>query len=340
MRIFDSSFKINAVPHKNPIIESIFNIKTEAEFNRAALSVFKYQYEQVEIYRNFCDALKRSAPKHYSEIPFLPISFFKSHQLIAKEIASRHQTVFKSSGTTLGTRSQHYVASLEVYEKSFLKAFSEQISDPKESIVMALLPNYVQQGDSSLVYMVDYLINASHHELSGFYLSDPDALIQAIGKAKKENKNIVLFGVSYALLDFAEKEVDLSGVKIIETGGMKGRRKEMIKEELHQILTAGLNVPNIYSEYGMTELLSQAYTDGSEYFRTPNWMKVLVRDINDPLHILPDGKTGGVNIIDLANFYSCSFIATDDLGVKEENKFKILGRFDQSDMRGCNLLVN
>lgn len=326
--------------HKDPIIESLFNIKTEADFNRAALSVFDYQFNQVEIYRNFCNALGRTEPKHYSEIPFLPISFFKTHQIIAEEKKAAHQAVFQSSGTTIGTRSKHYVASLEVYERSFLETFREQISDPKDSIVMALLPNYIDQGDSSLVYMVDYLVKASQHDLSGFYLSDPEALILAIDKAKKEEKDIVLFGVSYALLDFAERKIDLSGVKIIETGGMKGRRKEMIKEELHELLKAGLNVSNVYSEYGMTELLSQGYTDGSEYFKTPNWMKILVRDINDPLCILPDTKTGGVNIIDLANIYSCSFIATDDLGVKEANKFKILGRFDQSDMRGCNLLVN
>jgi len=328
------------VPHKNQIIESIFNIKTDADFNRTALAVFQYQYEQVSIYRNFCDALGRPEPKHFSEIPFLPISFFKTHEIVAKEVGANKKTIFKSSGTTIGTRSQHFVASTDLYERSFLKTFTEQISDPKDTIIMALLPNYIEQGESSLVYMVDYLIKVSQHNLSGFYLSDPDALIQSIALAKTEDKNIILFGVSYALLDFAERRVDLSGVKIIETGGMKGRRKEMIKEELHQILTNGLNVRNVFSEYGMTELLSQAYTDGGEYFKTPQWMKILVRDINDPLHLLKDGRTGGVNIIDLANFYSCSFIATDDLGVNEANKFKILGRFDQSDMRGCNLLVN
>jgi len=326
------------VLHQKTIINSIFDITTEADFNRAALSVFKYQYQHVKVYGDFCDALGRTNPKDYTEIPFLPISFFKTHTVLSKEIDS--QVVFKSSGTTLGTRSQHYVASIKLYERSFLKTFSEQIADPKQSIIMALLPNYVDQGDSSLVYMVDHLIKESQHHLSGFYLSDPEALIQAIKSAKIESKAIILFGVSYALLDFAERKVDLSGIKIIETGGMKGKRKEMIKEELHQILINGLNVSEVYSEYGMTELLSQAYTDGSEYFKTPSWMKVMVRDINDPLHILSDGRTGGVNIIDLANIYSCAFIATDDLGVKSENKFKILGRFDQSDMRGCNLLVN
>jgi hypothetical protein len=328
------------VLHQNSIIDSIFNIRTEADFNRVALRVFQYQYQKVDIYRDFCDALGRTVPKQYTEIPFLPISFFKTHKILSKEITLENQLIFKSSGTTIGTRSHHYVASPTLYERSFLDTFSKQIAAPKESIIMALLPNYVDQGDSSLVYMVDQLIQKSDHPLSGFYLSDPESLISAIKNAKVEGKPIILFGVSYALLDFAEKKVDLSGVKIIETGGMKGRRKEMIKEELHQILIEGLNVKEIYSEYGMTELLSQAYTDGSEYFKMPQWMKTLVRDVNDPFHLLTDGRTGGVNIIDLANYYSCSFIATDDLGVKDVNKFKILGRFDQSDMRGCNLLVN
>lgn len=324
----------------NPTINSIFDINSEADFNRAALNVFEYQYTNLPIYRSFCDALGRTQPKHYTEIPFLPISFFKTHKILSEKFFGEDLLLFKSSGTTIGRRSQHFVAFPEIYERSFLHTFKEQMSDPKDSIVMALLPNYVQQGESSLVYMVDQLIKESNHPLSGFYLSDPDSLIQAIAKAKQEEKQIILFGVSYALLDFAEKKVDLSGAKILETGGMKGRRKEMIKEELHQILKEGLNVSEIYSEYGMTELLSQAYTDGSEYFKMPQWMRILIRDVNDPFHLLPDGRTGGVNIIDLANYYSCSFIATDDLGVKDVNKFKILGRFDQSDMRGCNLLVN
>lgn len=326
--------------NKQPVFNSIFNIKTESDFNRVALDVFQYQYQHTKTYRDFCNALNKTQPKHYTEIPFLPISFFKTHTVLSEEMNIEHSIVFKSSGTTLGTRSQHYVASKEVYEHSFLTNFSKQITDPKDSIILALLPNYVQQGDSSLVYMVDYLIQASQHHLSGFYLSDYSAFISTIEKAKTENKTIILFGVSYALLDIAEKKIDLSGVKIIETGGMKGRRKEMIKEELHHVLKNGLNVSKIYSEYGMTELLSQAYTDGSEYFSSPQWMKILIRDVNDPLHLLQEGKTGGVNVIDLANYYSCSFIATDDLGVVNKNNFKILGRFDQSDIRGCNLLIN
>jgi phenylacetate-coenzyme A ligase PaaK-like adenylate-forming protein len=328
------------VSYLNPIVNSLLEINLKSDFNKKALAVYNYQYEHVSVYRNFCDALGRQKPKHYKEIPFLPISFFKTHKILSDEIKAEDTLLFKSSGTTQSIKSHHYIASEELYTASFMNTFREQIANPREAIVLALLPNYIEQGESSLVYMVDYLVKESKHPLSGFYLSELDSLIQAIQKAKKENREIVLFGVSYALLDLAEKGADLSGVTIIETGGMKGRRKEMIKEELHQILCKGLNVPNIYSEYGMTELLSQGYTDGTEYFKSPKWMKVIIRDVNDPLHIQKEGKTGGVNIIDLANFYSCSFIATDDLGVQEGNMFKILGRFDVSDIRGCNLLLN
>ena len=328
------------MPHKNPIIDTLFEIDSETDFNRIALAVFHYQYKHVSVYRDFCNALGRKTPTHYKEIPFLPISFFKTHKVLSDEFSADQLLNFKSSGTTQSIRSNHFIALPDLYVNSFMDTFTKQIVDPKDAIVMALLPNYIEQGESSLVYMVDYLVKASNHALSGFYLSELDSLIAAIQKAKQTNNKIILFGVSYALLDLAEKGIDLSNVIIIETGGMKGRRKEMIKEELHQILCDGLNVNHIYSEYGMTELLSQGYTDGTEYFTSPKWMKLMIRDVNDPLSYRPDGKTGGVNVIDLANLFSCSFIATDDLGVREENRFKILGRFDQSDIRGCNLLVN
>lgn len=328
------------MPHENPIIKSLFEIDSESDFNRIALEVFHYQYKHVSVYRDFCNALGRETPTHYKEIPFLPISFFKTHSVLSDEFSAEQLLNFKSSGTTQSIRSNHFLALPDLYVNSFMDTFTKQIVDPKDAIVMALLPNYIEQGESSLVYMVDHLVKVSNHALSGFYLSEMDSLIKAIHKAKQTNKKIILFGVSYALLDLAEKGIDLSNVVIIETGGMKGRRKEMIKEELHQILCEGLNVEHIYSEYGMTELLSQGYTDGTEYFTAPQWMKVIIRDVNDPLSLRPDGKTGGVNVIDLANLFSCSFIATDDLGVREGNRFKILGRFDQSDIRGCNLLVN
>lgn len=318
----------------------LFNIETEEDFNKQALLVFNYQYKHNVVYRDFCKAIGKLPPKHYTEIPFLPISFFKSHRLLSDEIKETDLLTFKSSGTTLGTRSKHVVAQPVVYEYSFYKTFLNQLGNPEEAIILALLPNYLEQGDSSLIYMVDFLIKATKHPLSGFYLDDVAHLVHTIEEAKKEDKTVILFGVSYALLDFAQEKVDLSGVKIIETGGMKGRRKEMIKEELHATLRKGLNVEHIYSEYGMTELLSQAYTDGTEYFKTPNWMKILIRDVNDPLTYIEENRTGGVNVIDLANYYSCSFIATDDLGSIHNHRFKILGRFDQSDIRGCNLLVN
>lgn len=333
-------YKIPAVIKTNQLIDSIFNISTEEDFNKAALQVFNYQYKHTSIYHNFCNAIQRTSPQHYSEIPFLPISFFKSHSIVSNEYERNTPLVFKSSGTTNTNRSQHLIASPELYERSFEATFRQQITPPEKAIILALLPNYLEQGNSSLVYMVNHLIKASNHPLSGFYLNNPTYLVQTLQKAKKESKTIVLFGVSYALLDFAEKGTDLSGIKIMETGGMKGRRKEMIREELHQILCKGLNVDRIYSEYGMTELLSQAYTQGKEEFTPPKWMKILIRDVNDPLSFIKNGKTGGVNVIDLANLYSCSFIATDDLGVKNNEQFQILGRFDQSDIRGCNLLVS
>lgn len=326
--------------NKSNLTKSLFEIESEKDFNEIALAVYQYQYEHVSVYRDFCNALGRKAPTYYKEIPFLPISFFKTHKILSDEITEENLLIFKSSGTTQSIRSHHYIADPKIYIDSFLETFTNQIANPKDAIILALLPNYVEQGESSLVYMVDHLVKESEHSLSGFYLTELDLLVATIEKAKREDKKIILFGVSYALLDLGEKGADLSGVIILETGGMKGRRKEMIKEELHQILCDGLNVPHIYSEYGMTELLSQGYTDGTEYFTSPKWMKVIMRDVNDPLHIRPEGKTGGVNVIDLANFYSCSFIATDDLGVQEGNRFKILGRFDVSDIRGCNLLVN
>ncbi len=324
----------------NPIIDSIFSISTEEDFNQTALKVFHYQYQNVSVYHSFCDAIGCSSPQHYTEIPFLPISFFKSHLVQSNEFKNKGHLLFKSSGTTHAKRSRHAIPFPEIYKRSFETTFKKQIAHPEESIILALLPNYIEQGNSSLVYMVDALINASEDALSGFYLNNPQEIIPIIKASKRKGKTVVLFGVSYALLDLAEKKTDFSRVKIIETGGMKGRRKEIIREELHQILCAGFNVEKIYSEYGMTELLSQAYTKGNSFFYPPPWMKALIRDVNDPLSYKSEGRTGGLNIIDLANFYSCSFIATDDLGMKKGNQFKVLGRFDQSDIRGCNLLVS
>lgn len=322
----------------NDLIERIFTIKTEEDFNRCALEMYDYQRNNVPVYQSYLSHINRSEPKHYTEIPHIPISFFKSHDIIA--LNKKEQIRFLSSGTTGMERSKHPVADVSLYERSFLPTYEHFVGPLNEQIVFALLPNYVEQGNSSLIYMVEKLIAASKNELSGFYLTDFSALEQAISLGKKAGKKCVLFGVSYALLDFAELNPDLQGVTIIETGGMKGRRQEMTKEELHAALCNGFNVSSIASEYGMCELLSQAYSDEEGCFSLPPWMRFSLREVNDPFANVASGKTGGVNIIDLANIYSCAFIETQDLGRSSDGKLKLMGRFDQSDLRGCNLLVS
>lgn len=320
---------------------SVFKNHSETEFNQLCLEVFRYQYENIEIYNEFANHLRKQPDHihHFSEIPFLPIEFFKSHQLIdAKE---NEELVFKSSGTTGMNRSQHLLADLKLYEESFINGFEQFYGSPKDFVILALLPSYLENGDSSLVYMADKLIQLSRQKESGFYLNNYDELIQQLHQLKGSSKKVILLGVSYALLDIAEKtKISFPELIIMETGGMKGRRKEMIREELHEHLRAGFGVDKIHSEYGMTELLSQAYSKGEGIFETPPWMKIMIRDVNDPLSWMPEGKSGAVNIIDLANFHSISFIATQDLGKKTgKNQFEVLGRFDQSDVRGCNLLI-
>lgn len=318
------------------LIEQIFNISSEASFNQCALEIFKFQYASNSIYRDFANGIDKSNPKHFTEIPFLPISFFKTHRVVSSEF--KEQAIFKSSGTG-GDRSSHYVKDISIYEQSFHKAYHTLISNPKDQVIIALLPNYVEQGESSLVYMVDQLIKATNNPLSGFLLNEPNLISQRYKAALEQNKQVVIFGVSYALLDLAEQKIDLSKALIIETGGMKGRRKELTKQELHHEIIKGTKVNFVSSEYGMTELLSQGYSNDNQIFNTPSWMKILIRDINDPLSLIREGKTGGINVIDLANIYSCSFIATQDLGKSLGSQFEIMGRFDNSDIRGCNLLV-
>ena len=313
----------------------IFSV-TDSNFEEIALEVFEFQYRNNPIYKRFVDYLGKTKPTSIFEIPFLPISFFKTHEIrcFQKNIAIH----FKSSGTG-GNRSNHYVEDLEMYSRSFEPTYRNQIGNPEEQVIIALLPNYIEQGESSLVYMVHALIQQSNNSLSGFYLNDLDKLNAAYKTALQSGKKVIVFGVSYALLDLAEQKIDLSQATIIETGGMKGRRKELTKEELHKELIDGLNVTYIASEYGMSELLSQAYSDKNGVFTTPPWMKILIRDVNDALSFEAERKTGGINVIDLANLYSCSFIATQDLGKVFGNSFQLLGRFDNSDIRGCNLLV-
>lgn len=320
----------------NQLTEDIFNIDSSATFEAIAMEVFRFQKEHCKVYRDYLQQLNRPEPTSIEEIPFLPISFFKSHEVVSN--LQEAQVIFKSSGTG-GERSKHYITDTSLYERSFNAIYETQIGPPEEQVILALLPNYIEQGESSLVYMVDHLIQRTQSELSGFYLDNLNDLIRQYQIALQSNKKVIIFGVSYALLDLAELNPDLSEAVIIETGGMKGRRKEMTKAELHEALKKGFNCEFISSEYGMTELLSQSYSNAEGKFDQPNWMKIMIRDVNDPFSFVREGKTGGINIIDLANLNSCSFIATQDLGRMINNQFEIVGRFDNSDLRGCNLLV-
>lgn len=320
----------------NALEDRIFTCSNDSDFKSLALEVFSYQREHCLPYRDYINYLNWPEPKELDQIPFLPISFFKSHAICDQQHSAMLE--FKSSGTG-GDRSTHYVAKPAMYERSFNPIYREYIGHPEEQVILALLPNYIEQGASSLVYMVDHLIKATHNELSAFLLSDPEKLIEHYTKGIASGKQVVIFGVSYALLDLAELRPNLRQAIIIETGGMKGRRKELTKAELHSFLKEGFNHPQIASEYGMTELLSQSYSKKDGSFDTCPWMKILIRETNDPFSYVEDGKTGGINVIDLANLYSCSFIATQDLGKKTGNSFEIMGRFDHSDLRGCNLLV-
>lgn len=315
----------------------IFNISNDIEFNKIALDIFNFQVKTIPIYKEYVQLLNKPAPKHYLEIPFLPISFFKSHKVCKEGL--KPEVIFKSSGTSGQTRSQHFVEDTQLYKDSFFNTYMSLIGNPENQVILALLPNYIEQGESSLVFMVDHLVAATNNQLSSFVLNNPLEIELRYQQAIESGKEVVIFGVSYALLDLAEQNINLSKARIIETGGMKGRRKEMTKDELHQELKRGLSVSYISSEYGMTELLSQGYSSENGLFETPSWMKVLIREVNDPFHYLDEGKTGGINVIDLANINSCSFIATQDLGRIVGAEFEIMGRFDNSDIRGCNLLV-
>ena len=306
-----------------------------------ALKVFRFQYENNLVYKEFCNLLNVEVAKVKSleQIPFLPIQFFKSHQVVSNTNAI--EETFTSSGTTGMITSKHLVTDASIYEESYQKGFSQFYGDIENYVVLALLPSYLEREGSSLIYMVEDLIQLSKHPESGFYLHNHDELIKNLIKLDQSGQNVILIGVTFALLDLIEKQsFQLQNTIIMETGGMKGKRKEMIREELHEQLCNGFGVPVIHSEYGMTELLSQAYSLGNGVFECPSWMQILVRDTEDALTYVPQGKTGGINVIDLANINSCSFIATQDLGKKNPNSsFEVLGRFDNSDIRGCNLMV-
>ena len=321
--------------------KDIFTISSQKQFEKIALKVFRHQYENNLVYQEFCDYLKveKHSVKSLSQIPFLPIQFFKSHAVISNQEAI--QETFTSSGTTGIITSKHLVTDVSFYEQSYRLAFSTFYGNIEDYVVLALLPSYLERTGSSLIYMVKDLIELSNNEHSGFYLNNYDELISKLIELDESGQNVLLIGVTYALLDLIEQQnFQLKNTIIMETGGMKGKRKEMIREELHEVLCSGFGVSSIHSEYGMTELLSQAYSLGNGLFECPAWMHVLIRDTEDALTYVVDGKTGGVNVIDLANINSCSFIATQDLGkILDDNSFEILGRFDNSDLRGCNLLI-
>lgn len=320
---------------------NIFNIKNETDFNHTCLDVFKLQYQTVCVYQDFVDALKIKPDglRHYTQIPFLPISFFKTHQIIEDKAFA--DVIFSSSGTTGSITSKHYVQDKKLYEQSYLKAFEKFYGSIENTCFLALLPNYLEREGSSLIYMVEDLIKKSKHPKSGFFLHNHAELNETLTELNQTKQKTILIGVTYALLDFVERySKNFSELTVMETGGMKGQRKEMVRKELHEVLTTGFGVNKIHSEYGMTELLSQAYSKGDGIFECPPWMKVITRDTNDPLTLQKAGKSGGINVIDLANMHSCSFIATQDLGKTFENgQFEVLGRFDDSDIRGCNLMV-
>ena len=321
--------------------KNMFNIQSQEDFAKVTIEVFKHQFKNNSVYRSFCDLLYMhpSDVSKIEEIPFLPIQFFKSRKVLSS--LEEVQETFTSSGTTGSITSKHFVTDIKFYKESYLKGFAHFYGNIEDYVVLALLPNYLERESSSLVFMVDDFIIKSKNIESGFYLNNIDELAKKLINLDEIGQKVLLVGVSFALLDLIEKhQFKLKNTIIMETGGMKGRRKELIRNELHQLLQSGFGVDEIHSEYGMTELLSQGYSKGSGVFETPPWMKVLTRDTEDALTILPLGKAGGINVIDLANYNSCSFIATQDLGKVHKNEtFEILGRFDTSDIRGCNLMV-
>ena len=318
------------------MIERIFSIKTQEQFASAALEVFRFQAEHCDVYAKYLKLIgvESSSVTSFEQIPMLPIELFKSHDIYSA--ATPPQMVFTSSATTGMSVSRHLVADLGIYERDFIESFRIFYGDIEQWSVYGLLPNYLERTGSSLVYMVDCLIRRAGS--GGFYLHDYEKLLADMAA---DSRPKILIGVTYALLDLAEQYAPkLSNTIVMETGGMKGRRKEMAKEELHSLLCSAFGVESIHSEYGMAELMSQGYSTGQGVFATPPWMRVLVRDINDPFARLKAGRRGAIDIIDLGNIYSCSFIATQDAGVVlTDNTFRIEGRITDADIRGCNLLV-
>ncbi len=323
--------------------QAIFQIKDPKTFRETALKVFNIQSARIPVYRDYISTLGTDPARigEIEEIPFLPVEFFKTHQVLPER--SGAEVTFTSSGTSHTTPARHQILDASLYRESFTRGFEQFYGPPGDYCILALLPSYLERSGSSLVYMMDRLIDLSGHPHSGFYLDNLKGLAEVLQKRNSDRHPTLLVGVSFALLDLAEKHPMKLGdhIVVMETGGMKGRRREMIRSELHGFLQEAFDLSLIHSEYGMTELLSQAYSSGEGLFHTPPWMKVMARDPNDPLSLLDPGQSGGLNIIDLANLHSCSFIATGDLGkVYADGSFEVLGRFDHSDIRGCNLLVS
>ena len=326
----------------NELTKQIFSIANQKDFDEVALKVFSHQATNCQVYRDYMTNLGIDPSKidTLTKVPYLPISFFKSHEVLS-DTSNKTEIVFSSSGTTGVSQSRHLVTDVGIYEESFRQAFELFYGPIADICLLALLPSYLERDGSSLIYMIDALIKDSNHPDSGYFLHNHDDLLQKLQVQKDSGQKTILIGVTYALLDFLESHtLNFPELIVMETGGMKGKRKEMVREELHQILTTGFGVNAIHSEYGMTELLSQAYSAGEGLFNCPSWMQINLRDTNDPLSAVEGQKTGGINVIDLANLNSCSFIATQDLGkVYADGSFEVLGRFDNSDIRGCNLLI-
>jgi len=322
---------------ENELLSSL----NEKSFNERALALFELQSRSIPVYKAYINNLPHRFrhPVHYSEIPFLPIEFFKTHRVINPDLEP--EIIFFSSGTTGAEPSKHFIANRNWYEKVYSETFNRFYGTPDKYCILALLPSYLERDGSSLVEMAKGLIDQSNHPESGFYLNEFDKLHEVLLNLKSKKQKTILVGVTFALLDFIEHhQLDLNELIVMETGGMKGRRKELLREEVHTLLKHAFGVDTIHSEYGMTELLSQAYSKGSGLFYAPPQMKILIRDINDPFTILGPGQSGGINIIDFGNLYSCSFLATQDLGkTHNDGSFEVLGRFDNSDIRGCNLMV-
>lgn len=326
--------------------DKIFGV-TEAGFEVLSLEIFRFQYRHNPVYGQYVDALqvKPDEVQKLADIPFLPIRFFKSHPVMTTVFTP--QLVFESSGTTGSINSKHLVKDALVYEESFTRAFRQFYGEVNDWCVIGLLPSYLERQGSSLVYMVDKLVKSSHHPQSGFYLYDFEKLQQVLQQLESQGQQVLLIGVTFALLDFAQQyPTPLQHTVMMETGGMKGRREELIRPQVHEILQRAFGVREIHAEYGMTELLSQAYSKANGLFTCPPWMKVLIREEEDPLAVHPANEakqkplSGAINVIDLANIYSCSFIATDDAGQLDvDGSFRVMGRLDNSDIRGCSLMV-